>query len=215
MSLTPSLQLVQAMGFRQMVASQPLTSDFFQFFEIISVTDFVQYWFPLAVLRDSLAVEVSHLPPFRSEDELDCRFVYAPLCDRPAASVHDRADVLHGVLGAGALSVHFLRLSVLGVRAFKRAIPFRVAAVHSVHSEISSQASLRRERVNQHQLRRPLPDSRPTVRHVPHAGRRMAGRVRNQRPPSAARILLAVQVPVSESGRCSADGVRRRFVVFQ
>jgi hypothetical protein len=103
MSLTPSLQLVQAMGFREMVASQPLTSDFFQFFEIISVTDFVQYWFPLAVLRDSLAVEVSHLPPFRSEDELDCRFVYAPLCDCSAASVHDCADVLHGVVGATCL----------------------------------------------------------------------------------------------------------------
>ena len=67
------------------------------------VTDFVQYWFPLAVSRNSLAVEVSHLPPFRSEDELDCRFVYAPLCDCSAASVHDCADVLHGVVGATCL----------------------------------------------------------------------------------------------------------------
>jgi sterol desaturase/sphingolipid hydroxylase (fatty acid hydroxylase superfamily) len=46
MSLTPSLQLVQgtgwATGFREMVASQPLI---LQFFEIMFVTDFVQYWF--------------------------------------------------------------------------------------------------------------------------------------------------------------------------
>lgn len=46
MSLTPSLTLVRetgwATGFREMVASQPLI---LQFFEIMFVTDFVQYWF--------------------------------------------------------------------------------------------------------------------------------------------------------------------------
>lgn len=46
MSLTPSLTLVRetgwASGFREMVASQPLI---LQFFEIMFVTDFVQYWF--------------------------------------------------------------------------------------------------------------------------------------------------------------------------
>jgi sterol desaturase/sphingolipid hydroxylase (fatty acid hydroxylase superfamily) len=46
MSLTPSLTLVEgtgwATGFREMIASQPLIV---QFFEIMFVTDFVQYWF--------------------------------------------------------------------------------------------------------------------------------------------------------------------------
>lgn len=46
MSLTPSLTLVRetgwASGFREMVASQTLI---LQFFEIMFVTDFVQYWF--------------------------------------------------------------------------------------------------------------------------------------------------------------------------
>jgi sterol desaturase/sphingolipid hydroxylase (fatty acid hydroxylase superfamily) len=46
MSLTPSLELVKgtgwAGGFRKMVASQPLI---LQFFEIMFLTDFVQYWF--------------------------------------------------------------------------------------------------------------------------------------------------------------------------
>lgn len=46
MSLTPSLTLVEgtgwATGFRELVASQPLI---LQFFEIMFLTDFVQYWF--------------------------------------------------------------------------------------------------------------------------------------------------------------------------
>ncbi len=192
MSLTPSLQFVKvtdwASGFREMVASQPLIV---QFFEIMFVTDFVQYWF-------HLAVEISRGAPFRSKDGLGCRLAHARLRDRPAASLHYRPDVLHGLRRVRVVRVHFLRLSVLGIRAFEPAISLRIHAVHSVHAEISPLAPRHRERIDQHQLRCPLPDSRPNLRHVSHAGRGVAHRLRDLRPPRATRILLAVQVPVSE-----------------